>query len=81
MSNLTLAAGNTTGVTVTGTTALTKVLNVVTLPLAAFTKDDTAFVSKQDAGIAVLGGMAAGFVLGDMFGAKVPLIGGRRKAF
>lgn len=81
MSNLTLAPGATSGVTITGTTAVTKALNIVTLPLAAFTEDDTAFVSKQDAGIAVLGGIVAGFVLGDMYGAKVPLIGKRRKAF
>lgn len=81
MSNLTLAAGNNPGVTVTSTTALTKALNVVTLPLAAFTEDDTAFVSKQDAGIAVLGGIIGGFVLGDLYGAKVPLIGKRRKAY
>lgn len=81
MSNLTLVPGSTSGVTVTSTTALTKALNVVTLPFAAFTEDDTAYVSKQDAGIAVLGGIAAGFVLGDMYGAKVPLLGKRRKAF
>lgn len=81
MSNLTLASGPTSGVTVTSTTALTKALNVVTLPLSAFTKDETAYVSQQDAGIAVLGGIVAGFVLGDMYGAKVPLIGKRRKSF
>lgn len=81
MSNLTLNPSSNSGVTVTSTTALTKALNVVTLPFSAFTKDETAYVNKQDAGIAVLGGIAAGFVLGDMYGAKVPLLGKRRKAY
>lgn len=67
-----------TGVTKTSTTLFDKALGVVTLPLAAFKSDETAFISEKDAGVAVISGMAAGFALGDKFGAKVPFLGGRR---
>lgn len=37
------------------------------------------FYSEQVVGATVLGALAGGFVVGDMFGHKIPLLGRRRK--
>lgn len=54
----------------------------ITGPLNAFkseTAADHTSISERGAGQAVLTGMVAGFVLGDMFGGKVPVLGKRRE--
>lgn len=52
-------------------------VDAVTSPLNAFT-ESKEYVNKQDAAQQVLIGAAAGFVAGDIFGARVPVLGGRR---
>lgn len=58
-------------------TTTDNVVDMVTSPLNAFT-DSNEFVNKQDAAQQVLMGAAVGFVAGDIFGARVPILGGRR---
>lgn len=58
-------------------TMIDNVVDTVTSPLNAFT-ESKEFINKQDAAQQVLMGAAAGFVAGDVFGAKIPVLGGRR---
>lgn len=61
----------------TDQTLVDNLVDTVTSPLSAFT-ESKEFVNKQDAAQQVLIGAAAGFVAGDIFGGKVPILGGRR---
>lgn len=62
----------------TATSLMDKALLAVSAPLAVFGGESTEFYSKDDVGVASAVGLTAGFVLGDMFGDKVPVLGGRR---
>lgn len=70
------------GVVKTSQNIAQKALGVITLPLAAFKKEEASgagtYVSEQSAGVAVIGAAVAGFMAGDLWGAKVPFLGGRR---
>lgn len=67
---------------VSNTTIVDNLMLGVTSPLAILSKEDEAegveYYSKKSVGQAVLVGAAAGFVAGDIFGDRVPVLGGRR---
>jgi len=79
MSNIITKGGTAEAPTYVETeqTFIDNVVDTVSSPLNAFTTSKE-FVNKQDAAQQVLMGAAAGFVAGDIFGAKIPVLGGRR---
>lgn len=60
--------------TVEETGLMTDIVDAAMLPLGVFSQEEK-YVSQKVAGAATIGFAAAGFVLGDRFGDKVPLIG------
>lgn len=79
MSNMITKGGTAEAPTYVETeqTLVDNVVDAVTSPLNAFSESNE-FINKQDAAQQVLIGAAAGFVAGDIWGAKVPVLGGRR---
>lgn len=65
--------------TKSATTVVDGITLAITAPLTALSSaEQTEYYSKDTVGVAAGVGMIGGFVLGDMFGDKVPLLGGRR---
>lgn len=59
--------------------ALTDMLmTYITAPFSIFSANQTEYYSKAEMGKAQLASAGAGFVLGDMYGDRVPLLGQRR---
>lgn len=59
-------------------TILDSVVAIATAPLSIFTAEETEFYSKQTMGKAALAFGMGGFVAGDLYGHKVPVLGQRR---
>lgn len=84
MSKITVTAAGVTaaGVTRTATTLVDNIVGGILSPLKAFSPENAdgsgTYVSEKAAGQGALLAFGAGFVTGDMFGDKVPLLGGRR---
>lgn len=58
-------------------TFVEQVIDSALLPLSALSENNE-FISKQQAGVAMLGGVAGGVFLGDKYGDRIPVLGGRR---
>lgn len=75
-----IAAADATGVTKTETTMIDNVIGGIgsVMKIASTEDDSTTYYSEKAVGQAVLGAAVGGFLLGDRFGDRVPLLGGRR---
>lgn len=67
--------------TKTDTTITDKLTLAVMAPLGLMGSDadKNEFYSKDDIAIASVGGIAAGVFIGDKWGSKIPVLGGRRE--
>lgn len=72
-----VAADGTVSFTTAEKSYLETAITVATSPLAMLSNSEV-YINKQVMGLGTTAALCGGIVLGDMFGAKIPLLGGRR---
>lgn len=59
-------------------TFVDELMEVVKSPFAIFESETKTYLPARTVGIGVVGGLAGGILIGDRFGASIPVLGGRR---
>lgn len=78
MSNVVMAGETGTAATKNSTTFVDDLMTAVAAPLKAISGDTGTYHSENVVGLAAVVWGCAGFAAGDLWGAKVPFLGGRR---
>lgn len=59
-------------------TFVDEVIEVIKSPFALFESETKTYLPARTVGMGVVGGLVGGILLGDRFGASIPVLGGRR---